>query len=308
MTCNLYPLPLGDYGVPAELRRNVIIRIIPIIADEIQEPVVPSKRKMSIKPEPDIKSKQPDTYGPPSKMWFRKKTENQFGSYYMRFPLASAAFIEGDKIIPVKSNVSMETLEYEVSNEKKSYIAFQATGVDLVQAQIGDRDDILTVTSHRVVGKPQAQNLCAALGWGNLSLQVPYIDIKGYDKSITFYLDFMVIEKDIIKAYKIKLDKKKDTNNSDFCTNESIENTNDNNCINNNAIVRLGYISISVLKINKKSLIIDFNDDIKNSKFSVEFIELVLKVPIDCIEKALARRNAIKAGNIFKCIYMTIYI
>jgi hypothetical protein len=67
-------------------------------------------------------------------------------------------------------------------------------------------------------------------------------------------------------------------------------------------------ISISILKIKKKNLTIDFDDNIKSSEFSNKFVELVLKVPIDCVEKALVRRNAIKAGTIFVYTYVCICV
>jgi hypothetical protein len=66
-----------------------------------------------------------------------------------------------------------------------------------IHTYIGDRDEILTVSSHRITGIPQAQSLGKP---GNVSIQVPYIDIKEYKKSITFYLDFTVVEKDILKV------------------------------------------------------------------------------------------------------------
>ena len=60
--------------------------------------------------------------------------------------------------------------------------------------------------------------------------------------------------------------------------------------------MKIDYIVIPILKLKKNMLYIGLNGDINNSEFSTDSLELVLKIPIEYIEKALIRRDAIRAA------------
>jgi hypothetical protein len=195
------PMPAQKHSVPAERRRNVIVRVRQLCCGKNDGEMhnTPAAKGAVKTAAVEAKAVVPESYGDAIVFWLRGLSQEEFSSRSGRFPMASVAYVGGVLVAPTLGSleddfgVGVDTAATEALQLRQPNFS-AACGAALRRAvkESNEFSPAVAVTSHALLSAPSA---CLPGGTPpgttpSVRLRVPYYALHNAEKSVSVVADF----------------------------------------------------------------------------------------------------------------------
>jgi hypothetical protein len=205
------PMPAQKYSVPAERRRNVIVRVRQLCCGKNDSELhnTPAAKGAVKAAAAEAKAVVPESYGDTIVFWLRGLSQEEFSSRSGRFPMASVAYIGGVQIAPALGSleddfgVGVDTAATEALQLRQP--KFRAACGAVLRRAVKESNEFspaVAVTSHALLSEPSA-SLPGGTPSGttpSVRISVPYCALHNPEKSISIVADFCLNQPHVYDA------------------------------------------------------------------------------------------------------------